>query len=76
MTELAQDEEAAWARVEALIAARKPADYDAAVALLVDPRALAEREDRLHDFTRLCTALRHTHAHKPSIVTRSNRANL
>lgn len=73
LTELAQDEEAAWARVEALIATRKAADY-AAVALLVDLRALAEREDRLHDFTRLCAALRQAHARKPSLVARLNRA--
>lgn len=38
-------------RVDTVIAIRKPADYDAAVTLLTDLQALAEREDRHHMFT-------------------------
>ncbi|MFC6093674.1 hypothetical protein, partial [Saccharothrix lopnurensis] len=49
LDELAQDEQPAWARIDALIATRKPAEYDAAVALLADLRALAHRDNRPHD---------------------------
>ncbi|MGM1062752.1 hypothetical protein [Saccharothrix sp. Mg75] len=76
LDELAQDEQAAWARVDALIATRKPADYDAAVALLVDLRTLADRENRPHDFTQRHAALRQTHKNKPSLNARLARANL
>lgn len=59
-----------------MIATRKPADYDAAVTLLTDLQALAEREERHHTFTRRVTALRLTHARKPSLIERLNRAGL
>lgn len=76
LDELAQDEQAAWARVDALIATRKPSDYDAAVALLVDLQALADREDRPHDFARRHAALRQAHKNKPSLIARLARVNL
>jgi hypothetical protein len=76
LNELAQDEHAAWARVDALIATRKPTDYDAAVALLVDLQSLADREDRPHDFARRHAALRQAHKNKPSLIVRLARANL
>lgn len=50
LDKLADDEDAAWSRVEGMIATRKPAEYDAAVALLTDLQALAEREDRYDTF--------------------------
>lgn len=34
-----------------MIATRKPAEYDAAVTLLTDLQALAERDGRRHTFT-------------------------
>jgi hypothetical protein len=37
---------------------QKPAEYHAAVTLLTDLQALAEREDRYHTFTVRTTALR------------------
>jgi hypothetical protein len=76
LAQLARDEEAAWARVEALIATRKPAEYDAAVTLLDDLRSLAARDARPRDFTRRYTTLRRSHARKPSLLGRMDRANL
>lgn len=76
LDDLSHDEEAAWAKVEALIATRKPTEYDAAVALLGDLQALAERDDRFDTFTLRSMALRHAHARKPSLIERLNRANL
>jgi hypothetical protein len=76
LNELAGHEDAAWSRVEALIATRKPGAYDAAVALLTDLKALAERDGRQDTFIRRSAALRHTHARKPSLVERLNQAGL
>jgi hypothetical protein len=76
LDELADEEDAAWSRVEPMIATRKPAEYDAAVMLLTDLQALAEREDRYDTFTVRTIALRHTHARKPSLIERLNRAAL
>ena len=73
---LAREEDAAWARVDALIATLKPADYDAAVTLLTDLQALAEREDRAGGFTQRTINLRQTHARKPSLIERLNRAGI
>ena len=71
---LAGEEDTAWSRVDTMIATRKPADYDAAVTLLTDLQALAEREERHYTFTQRVTALRRTHARKPSLIERLNRA--
>lgn len=76
LDDLARDEEAAWSRIDALIATRKPGEYDAAVALLTDLQALAEREGRPDAFTRRSQALRHTHARKTSLIERLGRAGL
>ena len=51
LDELARTEDAAWSRVDAVIATRKPAEYDAVVTLLTDLQALAERDGRRHTFT-------------------------
>jgi hypothetical protein len=76
LDDLASEEDVAWARVDALIATRKPAEYDAAVTLLTELQALAEREDRFDAFTLRTLALRQTHVRKPSFVERLNRARL
>ncbi|SDN11537.1 hypothetical protein SAMN04488074_13511 [Lentzea albidocapillata subsp. violacea] len=76
LDDLSHDEEAAWAKVEVLIATRKPAEYDAAVALLSDLQALAERDDRFDTFTLRSMALRHAHARKPSLIDRLDRARI
>jgi hypothetical protein len=74
--EVFDEEDAAWSCVEAMIATRKPAEYDAAVTLLTDLQALAEREDRYDTFTVRTISLRQTHARKPSLIERLNRAAL
>jgi hypothetical protein len=59
-----------------MIATRKPAEYDAAVTLLIDLQALAVRQDRYDTFTLRTIALRQMHARKPSLIERLNRAGL
>jgi hypothetical protein len=76
LDELARTEDAAWSRVDAMIATRKPAEYDAAVTLLTDLHALAERDGHRHTFTQRSTALRQTHTRKPSLIERLNRAGI
>lgn len=76
LDKLADEEDAAWSRVEAMIATRKPAEYDAAVMLLTDLQALAKREDRFDTFTSRTIALRQTHARKPALIERLNRADI
>lgn len=73
---LADEEDATWSRVEAMIATRKPTEYDAAVALLTDLQALAERDDDDDVFTSRARALRRTHARKPTLIERLNRAGI
>lgn len=76
LNELAGDEDAAWSRIDEMIATRKPSGYDAAVGLLTDLQALAERDGRHDMFLRRSTALRQTHARKPSLIERLNRAGV
>lgn len=76
LDKLADEEEEAWSRVEAMIATRKPAEYDAAVRLLSDLQALAERDGHCDTFTLRTIALRQTHARKPSLIERLNRAGI
>ncbi|MFI9814448.1 hypothetical protein [Saccharothrix variisporea] len=76
LDELAREGDAAWSRVDALIDTRKPADYDAAVALLTDLRALAGRENTYDTFTSRAMALRATHARKPSLIERFDQAGI
>lgn len=76
LDELARTEDAAWSRVDTMIATRKPAEYDAAITLLTDLHALAERDGRHHTFTQRSMALRQTHTRKPSLIERLNRAGL
>jgi hypothetical protein len=76
LDELARTEDAAWSRVDALIATRKAAEYDAVITLLTDLQALAERDGRRHAFTQRSMALRQMHTRKPSLIERLNRAGL
>jgi hypothetical protein len=76
LDELAREETAAWSRVDALIATRKPAEYDAAATLLTDLQALAERDGRHDTFAHRITALRQAHARKPSLIERLDRAGV
>ena len=74
--ELARDEEATWSQIDAMIATRKPGEYDAAAALLTELQTLAERDGRRDAFTQRCLALRHTHARKPRFIERLDRAGV
>lgn len=76
LDQLAGEEVAAWSRVEAMIATRKPVEYDAAVTLLIDLQALAERDGHDDTFVTRTVALRQTHARKPSLIERLNRAGI
>jgi hypothetical protein len=76
LDELAHGEETAWARIDTMIATRRPGEYGAAVALLTELGALAERDRRFNEFTRRCAALRQTHSRKPSLIERFNRAGI
>ncbi|MBB5152925.1 hypothetical protein [Saccharopolyspora phatthalungensis] len=73
---LARDEVDARARVAAMIATRKPTEYDAAVKLLTDLQALAKRYDRTHEYAKRIAALRQEHALKPSLLDSLNHAAL
>jgi len=76
LDELAHGEETVWARIDTMIATRKPGEYDAAVALFTELRALAERDGHPDEFARRCAALRQTHSSKPSLIERLNRARV
>jgi hypothetical protein len=76
LDQLARDEDTAWSRVEAMIATRKPTEYDAAVTLLADLQALAERDDHYDTFAARTLELRRTHARRPSLIQRLDRAGI
>ncbi|OIV38120.1 hypothetical protein BIV57_07295 [Mangrovactinospora gilvigrisea] len=73
---LALDPGAAWDTVESLIETRRQANYDAAVALLVDLKALAERDGHVHDFASDFDELRELHQRKSSLMDRFNTVDL
>jgi hypothetical protein len=76
LDELATRQEAAWERTGALIETKNPRDYDIAVTLLCDLRALAERQGETAAFTRRFLALREQHQRKPSLQERFDKAGL
>lgn len=76
LDDLARDTDAAWSRIETMIATRKPNEYDAAVALLTDLQDLAQRDGHRATFTRRSLALRQSHARKPSLIERLDRAGI
>lgn len=76
LDELAGETDAAWARIEALIATRTPRGYDGAVVLLRDLHALAQRDGHLGVFADRCAEIRHRHARKSSLIERLDRARL
>jgi hypothetical protein len=73
---LARDPAAAWQQVDALIGAKRVKEYDIAVALLEDLRALAAREDDLAGFTARMERLRKQHTRRPALIDRFDRARL
>lgn len=73
---LSADVEGGWARVEAMIATKRPAEYDAAVALLEDLQVVAERADQTSEFGPRLAELRARHQRKVSLVERIDQAGL
>jgi hypothetical protein len=73
---LAVDQPAAWQQVDALVATKKPREYDTAVQLLVDLHDLAEREGITAPFRQRLAELRTVHARKPSLLERLDLAGL
>ena len=76
LSALALRQEQAWQRVRAAIDTRQPGQYDAAVELLGDLRAVGEREGRLAAFEHQLQDLRQQHSKKPSLLRRLDRAGL
>lgn len=68
--------EAPWRDVEALASSKRPADYDRAVTLLTDLRAVAERAGTAAHFDQRIDAVRVRHMRKPSFLDRLARAGL
>jgi hypothetical protein len=72
VTALRAEGEGVWRRIAALVATKKPAEYDRTVDLLVDLRdACPEKE-----FRRRISELRDEHRRKPSLLDRLDRAGL
>jgi hypothetical protein len=73
---LAAEQDRAWQRVSALIDTKKPKEYDAAIQLLANLKALSERDRQTAAFVRRVRLLRQEHARKPSLLDRLDRAAL
>lgn len=76
LDELATRTEAAWQEAVVLIETKRPRDYDLAVTLLRDLRALADRQGDSAAFTKRFLELRAQHQRKPSLLDRFNKAAL
>ncbi len=74
LASLAERGEQAWRHVADLIEAKKPADYDAAVALLRDLGEISRREGRTDSCERRVAQLRQTHRRKSTFIERLDRA--
>jgi len=76
LAKLAQREPEVWARVDALIATKRPGDYDQAVQLLKDLWDLGLRSGRSTEIQAHIHQLRHQHAKKPSFLRRLTQCRL
>ena len=73
---LAAEGESAWQRVDTLIRATKPKEYDQAVTLLTDLRDVAARENRPEDADQRVRRIRATYPNRPALLQRLDRAGL
>jgi hypothetical protein len=73
---LARDPATAWKQVDALVAAKRAKEYDAAVTLLEDLHALAVRNDDLAGFAARMGWLREQNTRRPALIDRFDRAQL
>jgi uncharacterized Zn finger protein len=76
LDDLSAREASAWVRAAALIETKNQRDYEVAVTLLRDLRALAERNGSLEAFTKRIDDLRRQHQCKPSLMERFDAAGL
>jgi hypothetical protein len=76
LDDLATRAEAAWQQAVALIETKRPHDYDLAVTLLRDLRALADRQGDSAAFAKRFLQLRARHQRKPSLLDRFDKAGL
>ena len=76
LDELATRTEAAWQEAAALIETKRPRDYDLAVTLLRDLRALADRQGDSAAFRKRFLELRARLQRKPSLLARFDKAGL
>lgn len=63
-----------WKQIEAQVATKRPKDYDAAIAILVDLRELAERRHGSAEFSASVARFRQAHVRKQSFLERMARA--
>lgn len=73
---LARNEEPSWQKVNTLIDTKKSAEYENAVALLLDLQAVCEQKNALAEFSRRFTEIRERHQRKVSLIERLSRAGL
>jgi hypothetical protein len=73
---LAKREPEAWRQVDALIATKRPGDYDAAVQLLKDLADLGQMRGRQPEVRDHLACLRQEHARKPTLLKRLKAAGL
>jgi hypothetical protein len=73
---LAKREPEAWRQVDALIATKRPQDYDAAVCLLKDLADLSEKRGRQAEVRDRLAQLRQEHARTPTLIARLKKAGL
>lgn len=78
LDDLATEGEAAWKRVNDMIATKKTSEYDLAVALLRDLRALAKRQgkDETATFRKRVLDLRAQYPTRPGLQGRLDRSNM
>ncbi len=76
LTALADKEESVWAQVQDRIAQKKPTDYDAATALLVDLRDACDHIGRGPAFRQRLSALREEHQRLPGLLRRLDERRL
>jgi len=76
LASLAKQEPEAWRQVDALIATKRPGDYDAAVCLLKDLADLGRKRGRGAEVRDRLAKLRQEHARKPTLLKRLKAAGL
>lgn len=70
LASLAKREPEAWRQVDALIATKRPSDYEAAVGLLRDLADLGQKWGRQAEVRYRLTRLRQEHAREPTLLKR------